>query len=98
MPDLNGSQYQYSFEVVKKQLKATPLLAYCSRRDGLISEAIEEIQIYFLSSKLSPAQQRWPIIDKGVYAIVFVLQKLNHYLDRAEFEVKKKSQTIPVSV
>lgn len=64
MPNLNGSQCQYSFEV---------LLAYCSRQDGLIAEAIEEIQIYFLSRKLSPAQQIWPIIDKGVYAIVYVL-------------------------
>lgn len=66
----------------------------CPRQDGLIVEVIKEILIYFLSQKLSPTQQRWPITEKKVaYAIVHALQKLS-YLDRAEFVIKTDHITV----
>lgn len=109
MFDLNGSRFQSSFDKLKEQLAAVPLLVYpdlskytdasdtctetcltqpCPREDGLIAEAIEEIPIYFSSHKLSPTQQRQPIIEEEAYAIVYALQKFNYYLDGAEFVIK----------
>ena len=37
----------------------------------------EEVPIYFLSHKLSPTQQRWPVIEKEAYAIVYAFEKLS---------------------
>lgn len=62
-----------------------------------MADAIEEIPIYFLSNKLHPTKQKWPIIKKKVYAIAYALQKLNYYLDGAEFLIQNRSQTITVS-
>ena len=38
---------------------------------------IPEVSIYFLSHRLSPTQQKWPMIKKEAYAIVYALQKLD---------------------
>ena len=48
----------------------------CPERDGPIPGVPEEVPIYFLSHKLSPTQQRWPMIEKEAYAIVYALEKL----------------------
>ena len=104
---------QRSFNMLKEQLTAIPLLAYqdlsrpmilytdasdqcigacltqpCPERDGPIPGVPEEVPIYFLSHKLSPTQQRWPVIEKEAYAIVYALEKLNYYLSGATFVIK----------
>ena len=60
----------------------------CPEKDGPIPGIPEEIPIYFLSHKLSSTQQRWPVIEKEVYAIVYAQQKLVYYLNGAQFTIK----------
>ena len=48
----------------------------------------EKVPIYFLSHRLSPTQQRWPVIKKEAYPIVYALQKLDYYLSGAKFTIK----------
>jgi len=104
---------QRSFDTLKEQLTAIPLLAYpdlskpmvlytdasdqcigacltqpCPERDGPVPGISEEVPIYFLSHRLSPTQQRWPVIEKEAYAIVYALEKLNYYLNGATFVIK----------
>lgn len=104
---------QQSFNTLKEQLIAIPLLAYpdlsrpmilytdasdqcigacltqpCPERDSPIPGVPEEVPIYFFSHKLSPTQQRWPVIEKEAYAIVYALEKLNYYLSGATFVIK----------
>lgn len=48
----------------------------------------EEVPIYFLSHKISATQQRWPMIDREAYAIMYALQKLDYYLSGVMFTIK----------
>ena len=104
---------QKSFDAMKEQLTAVPLLNYpdlskpmilytdasdqcigacltqpCPNKDGPVPGIPEEIPIYFLSHRLSETQQRWPVIEKEAYAIMYATQKLNYYLEGAEFTIK----------
>ena len=104
-----GEVGQRSFNTLKEQLTAIPLLADpdfgrpmilytdasdqcisacltqpCPERDGPIPGVPEKVPTYFLSHKLSPTQQRWPVIEKETYAIVYALEKLNYYLSGAD--------------
>ena len=58
----------------------------CHEKDGPVPGIPEEIPI--LSHKLSPAQQRCPVIEKEAYAIVYALQNLDYYLNGAQFTIK----------
>ena len=60
----------------------------CPEKDGPVPGIPEEIPIYFLSPKLNSTQQRWPVIEKEAYAIVYALQKLDYYLNGAQFTIK----------
>ena len=60
----------------------------CPERDCPIPGVPEEVPIYFLSHKLSPTQQRWLVIEKEAYAIVYALEKLNYYMSGATFVIK----------
>ena len=44
--------------------------------------------MYFLSHRLSETQQRWPVIEKEAYAIMYAVQKLDYYLNGAVFMIK----------
>ena len=46
-----------------------------------------EKPIYFLSKKLSPTQQNWPIIEKEFYAIFYAITKLDFYLHNSKITV-----------
>ena len=43
---------------------------------------------HFLSHKLTFTHQRWPVIEKEAYAIVYALQKHDYYLNGARFTIK----------
>ena len=60
----------------------------CPEKEGLVPGIHEEIPIYFLSHKLSHTEQRWPVIEKESYAIIYALQKLDNYLSGATFIIK----------
>lgn len=47
-----------------------------------------EQPIHYLSHKLSDTQKKWPTVEKEVYAIVYALQKLDHYLYGSKFTVR----------
>lgn len=40
-------------------------------KESLIAGASKGIPVYFLSHRLSPTQQRWPVIKKEAYVIVY---------------------------
>ena len=48
----------------------------------------EEVPVNFLSHRLSETQQRWPVIEKEAYAIMYAVQKLDYYLSGAIFTIK----------
>ena len=104
---------QRSFDCLKEQLTAIPLLTYpdlnrpmvlytdaseqcigacltqpCPEKEGPVPGIPEEVPVYFLSHRLSPTQQRWPVIEREAYAIVYALQKLDYYLNGATFTIK----------
>ena len=57
-------------------------------KDGPVPGIPEEVPIYFLSHKLTSTQQKWPVIEKEAFAIVYALQKLDYYLNGAQFTIK----------
>ena len=60
----------------------------CPEKDGPVPNIPEEVPVYFLSHRLSETQQRWPVIEKEAYAIMYAVQKLDYYLSRAVFTIK----------
>ena len=43
--------------------------------------------IQYISHKLNPGQQKWPVIEREAYAIIYSINKLMHYLYGAHFTV-----------
>ena len=60
----------------------------CPNKDGPVPDIPEEIPIYFLSHRLSKIHQRWPVIEKEAYAIMYALKKLDYYLSGSVFTIK----------
>ena len=60
----------------------------CPNKDGPVPEIHEEIPIYFLSHKLSPTEQRWTVIEKEAYAMIYALQKLDYNSNGTTFTIK----------
>ena len=54
----------------------------------------EEVPIYFLSHRLSETQQRWPVIEKEAFTILYAVQKLDYYLSGAVFTIKTDHQPL----
>ena len=70
------------------------LMQPCPDKDGLVLGVPEEVPIYFLSHRLSETQQRWPVIEKEVLAILYSVQKLDYYLSGAVFTIKTDHQPL----
>ena len=95
---------QDSFEQLKTMMTEAPILAYPdpSREYILYTDASDqcvgallaqesddgEKVIHYLSHKLSDSQKKWPTIQKEGFAIVYALEKLNHYLQGAKFVIR----------
>lgn len=95
---------QIAFDKLKQLLVQAPTLAfpdasqpytlYTDASDQCVGALLtqgqgeDEHNIHYLSHKLSDTQKRWPVIEKEAYAIVYALQKLDHYLHGAEFVIK----------
>ena len=60
----------------------------CDMADDLITNVSNEKHIYYLSHKLSKTLCKWSTVEKEAYAIHFALQKLDHYLQGAQFVIK----------
>ena len=50
--------------------------------------------IQYLSHQLNETQQRWPIIEKEAYAIIYSIQKFRHYLYGSKFTVMTDHKTL----
>lgn len=61
--------------------------SHASSEEDLDDPSFEK-PVYFLSHKLTDTQQRWSVIQKEAYAIVFSLQKLDHYLHDSNFVIR----------
>ena len=106
---------QRSFNTLKEQLTAVPLLTYPDLNKPMIlnTDASDQcigpcltqpcpeiggpvpgIPIYLMSHWLSPIQQRWPVIEKEAYTIVYALQKLDYYLSGAKFTIKTDNKPL----
>ena len=99
-----SDECQQAFDKLKQLLIEAPTLAfadqtleytlYTDASDGCIGAVLTQDQgqgeqpIHYLSHKLSDTQRRWPTIEKEAYAIVYALQKLDHYLHGAKFTIK----------
>ena len=66
----------------------------CPDKDDLVPGVSEEVPMYFLSHWLSETQQRWPVIEKEVFAILYTVQKLDYYLSGAVFTIKTDHQPL----
>ena len=56
------------------------LMQPCPDKDGPVPGVPEEVPLYFLSHRLSETQQRWPVIEKEAFAILYAVQNLDYYL------------------
>ena len=89
---------------MKRSLTTAPTLAYPdpSKPYVLYTDASDECvgallvqdseegerPIYYLSHRLSETQTRWPVVERECFALIYSLEKLNHYLQGAKFIVK----------
>ena len=94
---------QNSFETLRQALMEAPILAFpdiskpyklytdaCGYAIGgvLVQETdMGERVIQYLSHQLNETQQRWPIIEKEAYAIVYCVQKFRPYLLGSKFTI-----------
>ena len=82
-PDMNKPMILYT-DASDQCIRACLTQPY-PENDGPVPRIPEEIQINFLSHKLSSTQQKWSFIEKEAYAIVYTLQKLDYYLNGAVY-------------
>ena len=94
---------QKSFEMLREALTKAPVLAfpdiskpykvYTDASNYAIGAAfvqdspMGERVIQYLSHQLNETQQRWPVIEKEAYAIVYAIQKFRPYLLGCKFTV-----------
>ena len=94
---------QNAFETLRTALTQAPVLAFPDINKpyklytdasnyaigaALVQEsAFGERVIQYLSHQLNETQQRWPIIEKEAYAIVYSIQKFRPYLLGSQFTV-----------
>ena len=97
------SDCQKAFDTLRKSLTEAPVLAYpdLNKPYKLYTDAsnhaigaalVQETEmgervIQYLSHQLNETQQRWPIIEKECYAIVYAVQKFRPYLLGAKFTI-----------
>ena len=98
-----SDQCQTAFETLRTALTTAPILAYpdinkpyilyTDASDYAIGAALVqdtatgERVIQYLSHQLNETQQRWPVIEKEGYAIIYSVQKFRHYLYGSKFTV-----------
>ena len=63
-------------------------------RDRPVPGIREEISIYFLSHRLTKTQQRWLLIEKEAFTIMYALKKLDYYLSGVVFTIKTDHQPL----
>ena len=66
----------------------------CPDKDGPVPGVPEEVPIYFLSHRLSEIRQKWPVIEKETFDILYTVQKLDYYLSGAVFTIKTDHQPL----
>ena len=102
-PFIWTEECQKAFEKLQCALTEAPILAfpdvnkpyklYTDASNGAIGaalvqeSALGERVIQYLSHQLNETQQRWPIIEKEAYAIVYSVQKFRPYLLGSKFTV-----------
>ena len=98
-----SEKHEIAFETLKKALMEAPILHLpslnepfqlftdaCDRSIGaLLTQEVDGVYkpVYYLSHHLSDSQQRWPIIEKECYAIVFAIEKFRHFLEGKDFKI-----------
>jgi hypothetical protein len=97
-----GQKEQEAFDTLKETLLTAPVLGYADpckpyklHTDAsqtavgavLSQEDGGDKVIYYLSHKLTQAQQKWPTIEREMYAIIYAISKLRHFLLDASFTI-----------
>ena len=85
------SEQQHAFEAIKQVIMTLPVLAYFDKttkhtiqcnasKKGLVAVLLQESKpVMYVSRALTKTEQRYSNIERGLLAIVFALERLNHY-------------------
>jgi hypothetical protein len=98
-----GTQQEEAFQCLKKALVEAPILKVPNFEEifalytdasnfavGAVltqSEDGTDIPVAYLSHQLNKTQQKWSVIEKEAYSIIYALQKFRHYLYGRHFKI-----------
>ena len=99
------SEQHYAFEVIKQVIMALPVLAYFDKtkkhtiqcdafKKGLGVLLQESKPVMYVSRVLTETEQRYSNIERELLAIVFVLERLNHYTFGRSITVQSNHQPL----
>ena len=95
--------HQNAFETLKQKLSSAPVLGHPDFNlpyklytdaslyavGAVLTQEFPEGErvIQYLSKQLTPGQQKWPVIEREAYAIIFAVNKLRHFLLGSKFTI-----------
>ena len=98
-----GDEEEEAFQQLKNALVTAPILGYadptleyslhCDASGSAVGAMLTQVQdgkrrvIHYLSHQLSSSQQKWPTIEREMYAIIYAISKLRHFLLDAKFTI-----------
>lgn len=88
-PDLN-KPYNHYIDTLDSTIGA---LLMQNQFDEVTEKHIENL-LYFLSHRLSDTQTRWSTIEKEQFAVVYGLQKIDHYIHNGKFIIFTEHKTL----
>ena len=97
-------ELQRAFEQIKQRLSSAPVLAhpdftkpfrlYTDASNYAVGAVLAQEQdggervVQYVSRQLNKGQQKWPVIEREAYAIIFAMNKLRHYLLGNKVEIR----------
>ena len=94
-----GSEQQSAFEAIKQVITTLPVLTYFdkTKKHTIQCDAVllqESKPVMYMSRALTETEQRYSNIEKELLAIVFALERLNHYTFSRTITVQSDHQPL----